>query len=75
MKRRRIYYRKKNHKTIIEGKRNGKTIFIWTLPDPEILVRSILLKSSFLIGEKIQKILQKIQRLDYKDIGKGETNK
>jgi len=68
MKPRRIYYRKKGKcKTIIEGKQNGKTIFIWTLPDPEILIKEILAKSSFLPLEKSQKLIKKVQRLDFKE--------
>ena len=67
MKQRRISYRKKKNKTIIEGKRRGKAEYIWTLPPPEILIRKILAKASFLPKEKLSKMLKKIQRLDYKE--------
>lgn len=66
MKDRQIYYRKKEGKTIIEGKENTKTIFILTLPEPETLLNELIEKSSFFTQEKGLKILEKIKRLDFK---------
>lgn len=66
MKPRRIYYRKKGKSIVIEGKRKGKSIFIWTLPkDPHLLLKFIY-GTSYLSLQKIEKIEEKIRRLDYK---------
>jgi len=62
MKTRKIYWRRKEGKIIAEGKRNNKTIFLFTLPEPEIVA-----KSSLFEYEKQAKILEKISRLDYKE--------
>lgn len=61
MKQRKIYWRRKQGKIIAEGKRNNKTIFLFTLPEPEVVA-----KSSLLPIEKRDKILEKISRLDIK---------
>ena len=61
MKQRKIYYRRKDGKIVAEGKMNNKTIFLFTLPEPEEV-----LKSSFFSQEKRAKIMEKISRLDYK---------
>lgn len=65
MKPRKLYYRRKAHSIIIEGKQDGKSVLIWTLPDPLKLISEILLKSSFLTHEKIANIAIKIERLDF----------
>lgn len=59
MKKRKIYYRRKQGKIIAEGKIKNKTIFLFTLPEPEKLV-----KSSLFTQEKRVKIMEKINRLD-----------
>jgi hypothetical protein len=67
MKPRRIYYRRKGSKIIIEGKERGKSVLIWTLPDPENLLLGISEKASFFTQEKALKISEKVKRLDFKD--------
>jgi len=61
MKQRQIYYRRKGSKIIAEGKMNGKTIFLFTIPDVETVANS-----SLFTYEKQLKINGKIFRLDYK---------
>ena len=61
MKERAIYYRRKEGKIIAEGKENGKTIYLFTIPSWRKL-----LESSLFDIEKRKKILEKIYRLDYK---------
>jgi hypothetical protein len=61
-----IYYRRKDKSIIIEGKQDGKSILIWTLPDPESLLKAIVSKASFLTKEKSDKIVEKVKRLDIK---------
>lgn len=56
---RKVYWRRKNKKIIAEGKRNNKTIYLFTLPDPAELVKSPIFNE-----EKRTKILKKIQTLD-----------
>jgi len=68
MKQRKTYYRRKQGKIIAEGKRNNKTIFLFTLPPPDELA-----KSSLFTEEKRAKILEKINRLDIKQ--PKESNK
>ncbi len=63
MKERKIYWRRKSKKIIAEGKRNKKTIFLFTLPTPEKVS-----KSSLFTKEKQVKIAEKISRLDYKSL-------
>lgn len=63
---RRIYYRKKNKKIIIEGKKNSKTIYLWTLPNPEMFIRELCRKASYFPKDKANKIMQILVRLDYK---------
>ena len=66
---RRIYLRRKEKSHwILEGKTNGKTTFLWTIPNLEIFVKEILLKSSFITQEKKDKISQKFNRLDFKSL-------
>ena len=59
MKDRKIYLRRKGIGLIVEGKRNNKTIFLFTIPN--VLK---LLKSSLFTEEKKAKIMEKIQSLD-----------
>ena len=61
MKQRKIYYSRKNKRIVIEGKRNNKTIYLFTLPHPLKLLNSLKLPS-----EKLAKIANKVSRLDYK---------
>lgn len=72
---RRIYYRKKNRSIIIEGKENNKSINIWTLPEPQEFLASLIEKTSFFTKEKSEKILEKIRRLDIKTNKPKKTNK
>lgn len=66
MKPRAIYYRKKNKTIIIEGRQGRKSVLIWTLPHPEKLLFQIINNPSLFSLEKMQKIREKIKRLDYK---------
>lgn len=97
MKKRNLYYRKWNKSIIIEGKRKGKNIHIWTLPSPEKLLALLenlsnnpplqgnsgpckncahkLFTKDYLskqkeacdfMREKMQKINEKIKRVDFK---------
>lgn len=59
-----VYYRRKLKSMIIEGKRDGKAIHIWTLPHPEKLLAAITQKSSIFTQEEIDKLMQKINSLD-----------
>ena len=70
MKQKQIYYRRKDGKIVAEGKMKGKTIFLFTVPDVESI-----LKSSFFKREKIDKIMEKISRLDNRPIKKKEVKK
>lgn len=67
MKDKQIYYRKKGKSIIIEGKQDGKSIFIWTLPNPETLVNLLIEKASYFTQEKATKILENIRRLDTRE--------
>jgi hypothetical protein len=66
MKDRKLYWRRKENRIILEGKRNNKTIYLWTIPHPQKFFNEILSKSSYLSKEKLDKINEKINRLDYK---------
>ncbi len=76
MKKRAIYYRRKNKKMIVEGIEKGKTIYLFTLPEPDDLIirinaftNSALTSqktSSFFTKEKMAKIMEKLNRLDHK---------
>ena len=66
MKDRKLYWRRKENRIILEGKRNNKTIYLWTIPQPQRFFNEILSKSSYLSKEKLDKINEKINRLDYK---------
>jgi len=66
MKDRKLYWRRKENRIILEGKRNNKTIYLWTIPTPQKFFNEILSKSSYLSKEKLEKISEKINRLDYK---------
>lgn len=59
MKPRRIYYSRKNKRIIIEGRQNNKTIYLFGLPEPLKLLKSLNLPK-----EKMDKIMEKINRLD-----------
>jgi len=61
-----MYWRRKENKIILEGKRNNKTIYLWTLPNPQRFFDNILSKSSYLPKQKLEKISEKIHRLDYR---------
>lgn len=77
MKQRKIYYSRKNKRIVIEGKRNNKTIYLFTLPPPlKLLTRlnpstkgslSGTKTSLFFTKEKYTKLMEKVSRLDYKD--------
>ncbi len=69
MKPRRIYYRKKKNKIVIEGKAKGKTVFFMTLPTPEKLLWIFQENASYFPTEKWKKIEQNIKRLDNKTRG------
>ena len=69
MKDRKLYWRRKENRIILEGKRNNKTIYLWTIPQPQRFFNEILSKSSYLSKEKLDKINEKINRLDYKTEG------
>ncbi len=58
---RRIYYSRKNKRIVIEGRRKNKTIYLYTLPEPIKLLKSLNLPN-----EKMEKIMEKINRLDHK---------
>ena len=57
-----IYYRRKGKEIVVEGRRDGKTEYLFKLPNPE----KLLIPSLF-TAEKIEKIKQKIARLDYRE--------
>lgn len=61
-----IYYRKKNKTIVIEGRQGRKSVLIWTLPQPEKLLSTILQNPSLFTEEKQANIKEKIARLDYK---------
>lgn len=63
MKEKKLYYRRKGKSLIIEGKEDGKSVLIWTLPNPEILLEGILRKASFFTQGKQLKIMEKLNRL------------
>ncbi len=67
MKERRIYYSRKNKRIIIEGKQNNETIYLYGLPDPIKLLKSLNIEE-----EKKAKIFDKISRLDSYDKDKKE---
>ncbi len=67
MKSKRIYYRRKDKSIVIEGKQDGKSVLIWTLPNPETLLLELIEKSSYFTREKTEKIKEKLERLDTKD--------
>ena len=83
MKSHRVYWRRKNKKIIAEGISKGKTIYLFTLPDPEELIRRIesvylgdakdTRNPSTINKEQLEKIKQKISRLDFKQ-NKGKNN-
>jgi len=73
---RRIYLRKKNDYYIFEGKRKGKTEYIWTIPKDYQKFLLELTKSSFFTRDKATKIREILSRLDYKtDIESKEPSK
>lgn len=67
MKDRSIYYRRKGKSIIIEGKdKDGSSVNIWTLPKEPIHLLQVLAKASYFPSDKLDKILQKINRLAIK---------
>lgn len=82
MKVRQVYWRRKKKKIIAEGKKNNKTIYLFTLPEPDELLRRILeihqgtpyitKKKSIFSIENIEKNLEIIRRLDF---GKEKSKK
>ncbi|MFX0142035.1 MAG: hypothetical protein ACFFDN_50830 [Candidatus Hodarchaeota archaeon] len=77
MKKRKIYWSRKNKKIICEGRRKGKTIYLFQLPSPETFIKRLSnvnlanpkeTKPIVLFTkEKWQEIKQKLNRLDYKE--------
>jgi hypothetical protein len=68
MKERKLYWRRKGDRIILEGKgKKSRTIYLWTLPTPSKFIEEILLKSSYLPEEKLEKIKEKISRLEYRE--------
>jgi hypothetical protein len=68
MKERKLYWRRKGDRIILEGKgKKSRTIYLWTLPPPSKFIEEILLKSSYLPKEKLEKIKEKISRLEYRE--------
>lgn len=65
MKQRKLFYRKKGKAWILSGKQKGITQDLLTLPEPNRLVAAKLNLVSFLTKEKLEKILLKIECLDY----------
>ncbi len=59
MKQRKAYYSRKAGKIVAEGKRNNKTIYLFTIPSI-----AALLKSSLFTEEKKTKIMANYQSLD-----------
>ncbi len=59
MKQRKAYYSRKAGKIVAEGKRNNKTIYLFTIPSI-----SNILKSSLFTEEKKTKIMTNYQSLD-----------
>lgn len=74
MKERKLYYRRKDKSIIIEGKQDGKSILIWTLPEPRKLIDGISGKASLFTKEKIDKINEKINRLDIRDVKEPKSS-
>jgi hypothetical protein len=66
MRPRQIYYRRKDKSITIEGKRHGKGVHLWTLPDAEKFLVSLIKEVSLLTEEKKEKIMEKMKCLDYK---------
>lgn len=77
MRKRKIYYRRKNKKIIIEGKRKNKVIYFLQLPKAENLLRLLIgmnlgdpketKNQSFLSKEKIEKFKTLLESLDFKE--------
>ena len=61
MKKKAIYYRRKDGRIVAEGLIDGKTVYLFTVPHPEKLIN----QSNF-SEEQLTKINEKITRLDYK---------
>ena len=80
MKSKRIYYRRKGKSIVIEGKEKGKSILIWTLPNPTLLlnhlgVGKLMKKASIISIEKTMKIHEKLERLDFRTVRGGNKPK
>jgi len=60
-----MFYRKKKKAWILSGKQKGITQDLLTLPEPNRLVAAKLNLVSFLTKEKLDKILKKVECLDY----------
>lgn len=56
-----LFYRRKGKSIVIEGKKDGKSLFIWTLPKPKVLISKYVLMVSELNEGKKAKIRQKMQ--------------
>ncbi len=67
MKPRKLYLRRKGKSIIIEGKKDGKSVLIWTIPEPNIFMSKLLENSSFFTQEKVDNIGQKLSRLDIRE--------
>ena len=64
MKERQVYYRRKDKSIVIEGKEDGKSVLIWTLPNDPTCLLEFLIKASYFTQEKSLKISEKLKRLD-----------
>lgn len=69
MKTRMTYWSRKAGRIIAEGRRKNKTIFLFVLPDVEKIAQS-----SLFTQEKKDKILTKIQSLDYREKQNKKTS-
>lgn len=74
MKRQQIYYRRKDKSIVIEGKEDGASILIWTLPNDPTSLLEFLIKASYFEQEKADKITEKIKRLDSKPQSNQKSN-
>ena len=65
-KERQIYYRRKDKSIVIEGKQDGKSVLIWTLPNDPTSLLEFLTKASYFEREKADKMIEKVSRLDFR---------
>ena len=67
MKQRKIYLRKKGKQYCFETKKNGKTIYLWTIPKDCYKFIIKLCNSSFFTEEKATNIKTLLASADYKN--------